>query len=731
MSQESKRLSMDRRRFVGLSATAAASGAILLAGLDTGVAFGATEEGVFTIVHTNDIHGKARVYPYVKGLMDQLDNAGASSVLVSAGDAFAGSAFANESVGLAVVDAMEMVGYDMMTIGNHEYMMAAENFSAAVTEADGFDILACNVVPEIGVANPTIKPFKIVDFMGKKIAFIGIGYTQPGSPDMITSITAAKSSAEALGTVDVFIGISHIGLTDSNLSNRSTYIAQQCPWFSVIVDGHSHTSLPSGQIENGVLIVQTGAYGNNIGVCELTFYDDGSVTPVARLIPVLENEANCPITPDSAVDAYVESIYALYGYLDAVAFTLPVKLHGERADVRTRETNLGNVVTDAMRAKTGADIALASGASLRNSLEAGDVTVGMLRDTLLAETEIAVVKLTGERILWIIENGISMYPVEHFLFPSFSGLSLAFDASKTAGSRIVYAALSDATLIDPAKTYTCAVREDLVANLYLDGIVANPVAGTDYEIGYGLQTESVTEYVLSGVTIPKDGEGRLRVAGTSYLLNFDGNGATAGSITPQTYSYTDHVTLPGTVFTRPGYRLTNWVDRLGTTYELGQAVTNVDYGYFGETTLFAHWEALLSTLTLDKASYQPGETVTFTATEFESGVEVVLTLHSTPIEVSRVTAAANGTFSGSFVFPPNIEIGNHSLIADNGIQSTRVDFPVVSVAGGQDAGTGTNSGKTPIAKTSDVTPLHVVAGAAAVASIGTIAAAAHLKNDEK
>lgn len=741
MSEEIKGMPMDRRRFLGFSATAAASTAILLAGWDIDEAFAANVDGVFTIVHTNDVHGRARVYPYVKGLMDQLNTAGATTVLVSAGDEFAGSAFANESAGQDVVTAMKMVGYDMMTIGNHEYMMKAPAYKAAV-DATNFSVLASNVVPTTGADNPAIAPYRIIPFNGKKIAFIGIAYNQAGSPDAVASINAARSAAAGEGA-DVYVGIAHWGVSDANLNNRSTYIAEQCPWFSVIVDGHSHTELADGQRVGSTLIVQTGAYGANIGVTELTFFDDGTVEPSARLIKIKDNEDNCGITPDSGVAAFVESVYAQYGYLDEVLFTLPVFLLGDTADVRTGETNLGNLVADAMCARTGADIAMISGASLRNSLEPGDVTVGMLRDTLLAETKLARLELSGARIVELLESGFAGYPAANFLFPHVSGLSVAFDPTKDPNARIVFAGLADGTPIDPSQKYSCVVREDLVASFYLAGIVDNPVAGVDYTADYGLQTEAVTAYVNSGVEIPQEGDRRIRVAGISYVLNFDGNGATSGSPESHSYSYGESFMLPDDAFSRPGYRMTGWTDDFGNWYDLGQEVTDVDVTYFGEVTLHAQWEALVTTLVLDKKDYLPGDTVAFSATGFEPEVEVVLTLHSTPIEVARVVAAADGALAGSFVIPKDIEAGMHQLVAYNGIQTMGVDVKINALPGdgGDDKGGSTGTGDkgktggsgsgTATTKTGDFSPLHAVATVAAAASIGAVVAAKGMAKDEE
>lgn len=590
MSEKSEGTPIGRRQFLGLSAVAAASAAIVLAGWDIREAHADTGD-VFTIIHTNDVHSYVAVSPYVKGLKDSLEASGAAPVLVSAGDDFAGTPFASLSAGQDVAIVMNMVGYDMMTIGNHEYMMAPAAFKAVVDTLN-FPVLACNPLPSTLQDSPSIAPYQIVEFTGRKIAFIGIGYNQPGAPEMINAIETARGAATGEGA-EIFIGISHLGITDSDPQNQSYYVADSCPWFTAIIDGHSHSVLPSGEMRNTVLIAQTGEYGNNIGVTEITLdtpsaqAPDGVVGCTAKLIAIKGSESTCGITPDVAVQAYIDEVNDRNSFINEPVFSLPVMLNGSRPDVRMGETTFGNFVVDAMRAKTGTDIAFTSGASLRSNVGPGDVTRGELQTALMAETDLARIEISGAEVLAILETGFSAYPLEYFLFPHVSGISVAFDGTKEVGSRVVYAATTDGALIDPAKTYSCTVRADIVSVYVAAGAAA--VDGVDFFTGYGTQSEAVIDYANNNV-ISGELDRRLRMRGNSYVINFDGNGATAGTMAAQTFAYDEEVTLPKLGFTYSDYPFTGWLDNLGRLHEDGAKAVNFDLAAMGEITLVAQWE---------------------------------------------------------------------------------------------------------------------------------------------
>lgn len=729
MHDEQKRL-IDRRTFIGISATAAASTAVFLSGWGTGdleKAYGIPGGGlfsdgeVFTIVHTNDVHSYVDVLPYVRGLVDDLASSSQAYSLVSAGDDFAGTPFATLSAGQDVVELMNRAKYDMFTIGNHEYMMNPSDLTAALG-ASQFSILACNVLSSTKATSPHIKDYEIIEFAGRKIAFIGIAYSQADSPDLFESLERARGLAEADGA-NYFIGISHLGLSGPPDAQLSTEVAQACPWFTAIIDGHSHTELPAGQIENGVLIVQTGEYGNNIGVTEIQFDDTGVTGAAARLIKIKGNESSCGIVPNADMQNYIAQVNERNdAYVNEVVFSLPELLPGERAVVRTKETSLGNLFADAMRIKTGSAIALLTGAFIRNDLGPGEITRGTLQTTVLSETQLALVDLTGAQILRAIERGLEVYPDQNAVFPHISGLNVVFDKTKVGGGRIVKAALPNGQAIDPHALYSCTVRENVI-DFYLGEGFAY-VDGVDYHTGHGSQSDAIIDLVNGLSAIPNAIDGRLRVLGESFILRFDGNGATDGSHVPIMVVPGESVTLPACAYIKAGSRFISWVDNAGNRYADEVNLENIEFNEFGELILTAQWEDRTPSLVLDKQSYLPGETVSFSGNDFEPQLDVVFTIHSDPVQVATIAASAVGAVVGSFMIPKNVAPGNHTLVANNGLHQASIPLAISQATGLSSGGSADG-----MAKAGDDAPLYAAATITAAAAAAATAAA--IKNKAK
>jgi uncharacterized repeat protein (TIGR02543 family) len=191
-------------------------------------------------------------------------------------------------------------------------------------------------------------------------------------------------------------------------------------------------------------------------------------------------------------------------------------------------------------------------------------------------------------VLNILEDGLSMYPEQYFLFPHISGIRVAFDATKAVGERVVYAALASGALLDPAKTYSVTVRVDIV-EAYLSG-GDKYVEGVHYFTGYGLQSEAVIAFA-NAQTVASEPDGRLRLRGASYTLRFDGNGADEGSMSQIAVAYGEGIEIPACAFTRKGYQFGGWVSDAGTTYQSGQKVVDIDVAANGEVVLSAQWLA--------------------------------------------------------------------------------------------------------------------------------------------
>ncbi len=464
--------------------------------------------GVVTIVHTNDVHSNVAVEPYVKGYVDALRASGKNVVLVSAGDAFKGTPFASMTDGLDVATVMNMTGYEIFTMGNHEQLLGIDKFKKVVEKVN-FPVLAANISSEWHEAIPEIKDYTIKEFSGTKIAFIGITYPMFGDSDgyskIISSAERAKAAAQAEGA-NVFIAITHLGVKDTEEKIRSTYLAEKCPWLTAIIDAHCHTAHENGLKQGNVLIAETGEYGNNIGVVELTF-ESGSVTgATAKLVPIKGHEKDSGITPDKDIQAFIDSVNAKSAdYLAEVVAKTPVDLDGARGFSRTRETNFGNIVTDAMRQAAKTDIAIVLGPYLRVDIPAGNITRDQLMRTLYENVDLCVVKVSGQEIYDFMARGLSLYPKENTWFTHVSGINVEFNPD--LGNSVISIKMPDGSPLDMDAVYTCAVRSDNVGTYF---------PGRTYTMGYGTICEVVADYLNSGVTVNREVAGRMKPVETVF-----------------------------------------------------------------------------------------------------------------------------------------------------------------------------------------------------------------------
>lgn len=409
-----------------------------------------------TLVHTNDVHSYVDVEPYVKSFVRNLRETEEHVMLISAGDVFAGTPFASLSEGMDVAMVMNDAGYELLVIGNHDQDV---KYAPAIAALD-FPVLGRNASEEILAANPQMVDYIIRDFGGVKVAFLGIT-TINSSPEgegakWLEYFNGIYEAAKAEGA-DIYIAVSHLGVTDQDETLRSTYIAENCPWLTAMIDAHCHTAHENGLMHNNVLIAETGEYGNNIGVVEITINDGVVSDRSARLIPIKENEEQCEIKPDADLTAKIAEITAKNTeYLETVVAQIPVDLEGERENCRTSETNFGNLIADAQRWKTNADIAVVEGYFIRQSVPAGPLTNEVLLSMFLAPRSIYTKNITGQELYDIMEKAIGTYPEQSSAFLQVSGIKVQFDPSKEAGSRIIELHLSDGTSIEMNNTYSYA-----------------------------------------------------------------------------------------------------------------------------------------------------------------------------------------------------------------------------------------------------------------------------------
>jgi 2',3'-cyclic-nucleotide 2'-phosphodiesterase (5'-nucleotidase family) len=473
-------------------------------------------ETTITIVHVNDVHsrveqtdeniGYAKLSAFVKRLKAENPN----TLLLDAGDTMHGQTIANLERGGSIVRMMNAVGFDAMATGNHDYNYGYERLLELAGEAS-FPVLAANVYKADGTR--LFAPYAVLETGGVRVAVFGLATpetTYKTHPKNVEGLTFADPVAEAgrivaelEGKADAVIALVHLGLDEASV-DTSRKLAEEVPGIDLIVDGHSHTALPEGLEAGGTLIVQAGEYSKYIGVVDLVVGPAGAKAKNARLIPAGETSG---IEPDPAVLAVIEEVKAgQEALLSEIVGKTRVDLDGEREHVRTGETNLGNLIADAMLFETGADVALTNGGGIRASIPAGDITKGQVITVLPFGNYIQTKKVTGAQLLAALEHGVSAYPEPLGGFPHVAGLTFKIDPDKPAGER-VHDVRVGARPIDPEAVYTLATNDFLAAGGDQYTMLAEPPTTGDF----ASLEEAVIRYLQAKGEVAPAKEGRIAV----------------------------------------------------------------------------------------------------------------------------------------------------------------------------------------------------------------------------
>lgn len=422
--------------------------------------------GHIVILHTNDSHGRVDTnlgFSRAAYAKDKLEGAGATVLLLDAGDTLHGLPFATVTEGESVVKLMNEAGYDAMTVGNHDFNYGADRLYELSGMAD-FSMLASNVLKEDGsmlLSGPMIFELNHVKFGLFGLATPETVYKT--NPDNVAGlifadpIEAAKADVAMLEQENctIIIALTHLGL-DEGSEVTSKMLAEQVQGIDVIVDGHSHSLLEEGMWVGSTLIVSAGEYIENIGCVDI---DPTGLTAAT----MLTYEDFGAADGNEAVGSLIAEMTAQQDELLNVKVGVTgVELDGARENVRTGETNLGNLAADALRSATGAEIALTNGGGIRDSIPAGDITKKQLVTVFPFGNYAVMLEVTGEQLLSALENGVSLYPAADGRFPQVSGMTFRFDPSQPAGSRVFEVKVNGEAL-DPARVYTLATNDYLAA----------------------------------------------------------------------------------------------------------------------------------------------------------------------------------------------------------------------------------------------------------------------------
>lgn len=545
---------------------------------------------MLSLMHTNDTHANLDSAPKKMTAIKEVRAEKPDALLIDAGDVFSGTLYFNEFKGQADLKFMNLMGYDVMTFGNHEFDLGSskEGHQALADFIEGakFSFVSANVdfskddtfkglfsdtissKPEEGkIYNGIVKE---VD--GEKVGFFGLttqDTKEISSPkqiefqDYIKEAEKAVQAFEGMG-VNKIVAVSHIGYDDNEAVDNDLTLAAKVDGIDVIVGGHSHTKLDepvavnkdeNGKGKNQTVIVHADQYNKHLGTLDVEFDKDGKVIGHAGKLIEIKDQAEDVETKD-LLKPYAEKIQKIKneptGGSAAKLLDNP-RTGGDNSkpSVRKNETELGNLITDGMLAKAkeyNPDVvmALQNGGGIRTTVDKGEITVGEVINVLPFGNTLATMEVTGAELKAAFETSVKDLPRENGGFLHVSGAKVQYDSSKPAGERIVSVAYKKAdgsyAQIQAEETYTIATNAftakggdgyDIFKKAYEEGRV------TDLGLS---DWENLRDHIAQLKTVDPKIEGRIvDVAETgtgSYSGSESGGSSQVLTLSPADFSGT-------------------------------------------------------------------------------------------------------------------------------------------------------------------------------------------------
>ncbi|MHA7875059.1 bifunctional metallophosphatase/5'-nucleotidase [Roseivivax sp.] len=432
------------------------------------VAGAAQAEYTMTILHTNDFHarfepiskydstcaaedneagecfgGSARLVTAIEAARDRVEN----PLLVDGGDQFQGTLFYTYYKGKLAAEMMNQMGYDAMTVGNHEFDDGPEVLRGFI-DAVEFPVLMSNadVSQEPELADAIMKS-TVIEKGGEKIGLIGLTpqdtdeLASPGPNVIFTDpVDAVQGEVDKLteAGINKIVVLSHSGYgVDQRVAEETTGV-------DVIVGGHSNTLLgdmdgaagPYPTMVGETAIVQAYAYGKFLGELSVTFDDAGNVTEASGQPNLLD----AAVSEDEATVARIsEAAVPLDEIRNEVVAETEAAIEGSRDVCRAMECQMGNLVADAMLdrvADQGIEVAIANSGGLRASIDAGEVTMGEVLTVLPFQNTLSTFRVSGAVLKEALENGVGQIEEGAGRFPQVAGMSFTVDAAAEPGARV-------------------------------------------------------------------------------------------------------------------------------------------------------------------------------------------------------------------------------------------------------------------------------------------------------
>ena len=474
----------------------------------------AAQPQYLTILHFNDFHGQllpfevkdegqrggiGRLATLVTETRAWNEPHHVTTLLLEAGDILQGTPLSTVFHGEPDFTCLNLMGVDAMTIGNHEFDFGQDNLHARMGQAR-FPIISANV-RHADTKKPLAPPTVAFDVAGTKALVFGL--TSKDTP--IESAAKNVVGLEFLDPTDVarqivagnrdeypiIIALTHIGLEED------IALAKAVPGIDIIIGAHSHDAVFEPLQVNGTLICQAGSKGAYLGQLDAFFANGDVARHRGFLRPV-----DAAVKPDPAVEAVAgEYSERLGSKLKRVIATSSGALNGDRDTLRSRETNLGDLLSDICRGFAKADVALLNGGGIRASIDPGPITVEEVMTVLPFGNQLATVELTGDVLLEALKHNAGL-PRPDGGFLQVSGLSMAIRGKDVSDVKV------GGEPLDPSRTYKVALPEFLLTGG--NGFTMFAKGSDPRFLGTTLDA-IVVEALEAMKTVSQEADGRLTV----------------------------------------------------------------------------------------------------------------------------------------------------------------------------------------------------------------------------
>ena len=402
-------------------------------------------EKSIAIVYENDVHCAVEGYARMASVKKEMLQKTPYVTTVSCGDFVQGNLVGSVSQGEHIVDIMNQVGYEVVTLGNHEFDFGIKQQSALLKRLEASTV-CCNFRDQ-RTMKPVYPPYKIVRYGHTDVAFIGITTTATAtntSPltyqdeagnliydfckkDFYPYIQQCIDAARAEGA-DYIVALSHLGEYPDEDHPTSFSLIAQTTGLDAILDGHSHSLIPDTLIPNAqgnpVLLSSTGSEFGHIGV--LTIDTEGELS--TRLVSAED------VTPDKAMETFVNTIkeqVSAAGNRTIATNSIPFSIIDENGyrSARFEEHPLGNLCADAFRHILDTDIAMVNGGGIRAGLPTGKITYNQLLALFPFSNMACTATLTGQQLADVLECSVRLLPEENGSFMQVSGIRFKVDTT--------------------------------------------------------------------------------------------------------------------------------------------------------------------------------------------------------------------------------------------------------------------------------------------------------------